>query len=114
MDIDKNKLLVTVERLVNLLADRKYNEVEIITDSIRLRAEEIKEAINSYPGDIVPTVVLKGIDVIEINSPIEECWSVNVSLYTNQESPSDLTLGLTLVQSNAKYYKVEIEDIHVL
>lgn len=106
--------MATIQVFVDCLAEMKYDELAQITDTIRMRAEEIEEAINSYPGMIIPTVRPEDLDVIKIDTTKEECWSVNVKLHTNEESPSDLTMLLTLVESEASYYNVELDDIHVL
>ena len=114
MAIDQTKLIATVEHLVGLLASRAYADLERLTDSIRLRAEEIEEAVSSYPGRIVASVSPDDVDVVRINTPKEECWSVNVRLHTDTEKPSDLTMSLTLIQSPGPHYAAELDDIHVL
>jgi hypothetical protein len=111
--VDK-KLMSTVNLLVNHLANARYDELARLTDTIRMRAEEIKESIDSYPGTVIAVVRPEDLDVIKINTAKEECWSVNVRLHTSQEGPSDLTMSLTIIQSNSDYYAVELEDIHVL
>jgi hypothetical protein len=112
--LDQTKLIATVQRLVGLLASRRYADLEKLTDSIRLRAEEIEEAVSHYPGRVIPVVGSDDIDVVAINTPKEECWSVNVRLHTDAEGPSDLTMSLTLIQCSAEYYAAELDDIHVL
>jgi len=114
MAIDDTKLMTTVEMLLKYLAEKKYDKLTEITDTIRMRAEEIAEAIDSYPGKIIPLIRPEDLDVIKINSPKEECWSVNVRLHTDEEGPSDLTMSLTLIESNTDCYNVELDDIHVL
>jgi hypothetical protein len=114
MALDQTKLTATVQRLVSLLASRGYADLEKLTDSIRMRAEEIERAISQYPGRVVPVVSANDIDVVAINTPKEECWSVNVRLHTDAEGPSDLTMSLTLVQNPGEHYAAELDDIHVL
>ena len=99
---------------MNYLADAKYDEIARLTDTIRMRAEEIKEAIDSYPGTMIAEVRQEDLDVIKIKTAKEECWSVNVRLHTAEEGPSDLTMSLTIIESDSAYYAVELDDIHVL
>jgi hypothetical protein len=114
MALDNAKLVSTVGMLVQHLAQRKYDELAVLTDTIRMRSEEIMAAVESYPGSIVPTVRPQDIDTIKIKTAKEDCWSVNVRLHTDREGPSDLTMSLTLIESNSAFYGVELEDIHVL
>lgn len=114
MALDDAKLISTVTLLVNYLANAKYDEIARLTDTIRLRVEEIKDAIDSYPGTVIAVVRSEDLDVIKIKKAKEECWSVNVRLHTAEEGPSDLTMSLTIIESNSAYYAVELDDIHVL
>ena len=114
MALIDTKLMNTVEMLLKYLAEKKYDKLEEIMDTIRIRAEEIAVAIDSYPGNIIPVIRPEDLDVIKINSPKEECWSVNVRLHTDEEGPSDLTMSLTLIESDTDCYNVELDDIHVM
>ena len=114
MALDDTKLITTVEMLVKFLAEKKYDELAELTDTIRMRAEEIAEAIDSYPGKIISEIRPEDLDLIEINTPKEECWSVDVRLHADEEGPSDLIMSLTLIESNTDCYNVEIDDIHVM
>lgn len=114
MSLDKEKLKRTVQHVIDLLVARNFDELEAITDSIRMRSEEMAEAVDAYPGDLVSDLRHSDLDVIPIETPIEECWSVNVRLHTDRESPSDLTMSLTVVQADSDVYRVEMDDIHVL
>jgi hypothetical protein len=114
MALDNAKLVSTVAMLVQHLAEKKYEELAVLTDTIRMRSDEIMEAVESYPGSILLTVRPQDIDTIKIETAKEDCWSVNVRLHTDREGPSDLTMSLTLFESNTEFYGVELEDIHVL
>ena len=100
--------------LLKYLAEEKYDHVAELTETIRMRSDEIVEAINSYPGNIIPELRSEDIDAIKIDTPKEECWSVNVRQYTDKEGPLDLTMSLTLIESGTDWYSVELEDIHVM
>jgi hypothetical protein len=114
MALDQTKLIATVENLVALLASRAYGDLERLTDSIRLHAEEIEAAVVSYPGNILPIVSEGDVDAVKIDTAKEECWSVNVRLHTDIEGLSDLTMSLTLVHSDSQHYAAELDGIHVL
>jgi hypothetical protein len=74
--LDHGKLIATVKRLVGLLAVGRYRELERLTDSIRLRSEEIKSAANSYPGKVIATVSSDDLDVVEIQTPKENAGAL--------------------------------------
>ena len=114
MSLESEKLNRTVRHVIDLLAAHSFSELESVTDSIRMSAEDMAEAIDAYPGKIVREIRPEDIDVVQIDSPIEECWTVNVRLHTDQEGPSDLTASLTLVQDPSDTYRIELDDIHVL
>ena len=114
MPLNREKLHRTIHYVIDLLANRNFAELEKATDSIRMRAEEIGEAVDAYPGTIVSKFQPDDVDEVQIDTPIEECWSVFVRLHTDQESPSDLTASLTLIEDGAQIYRVELDDIHVL
>lgn len=114
MAIDRSKLCATVERVVELLAARDFAGLERLSDSIRLTASQMADAVEPCRGQIARRCHPGDVDVVSIDSAKEECWSVNVRLHTERERPSRLTLVLTLVQSSGDLYGVEIEDIHVL
>jgi len=114
MALDDTKLMTTVEMLVNHLTEKKYDELAELTDTIRMRSEEIAESIDSYPGKIIAVIRPEDVDVIKINTAKEECWSVSVRLHTDEEGPSDLAMSLTLIDSNTSCYNVELDDIHVM
>jgi hypothetical protein len=52
--------------------------------------------------------------VVEIDNAVPEAWSVYLDLWTAEEGRSDLTLELTLRDSPAGIYSVELDDLHVL
>lgn len=114
MSLNHEKLHRTIQFIVDLLASRNFAELEKATDSIRMRAEEMSEAVDAYPGEIVAKFQPDDVDVVQIDTRIEDCWSVYVRLCTDRESPSDLTASLTLGEDGSQMYRVELDDIHVL
>lgn len=114
--MNQEKLHQTVRYAVGLLEQEAYVELENLSQEVRLSAEEMKEAIRSYGRKVAPfpEAGYKELDVIEINGAIPRQWSVNVPLFTVSEGLSDLTLSITVIETNAPLYKIEIDDIHVL
>ena len=104
-----------VSKIIELLVQRKFIEIESITRGVRLPAEQIETAVDQYGRILVipPVDAFKLMDVIEIQNSSPASWSVNMPLWTKEEGRSDLTLELTLVREAAGF-KVELDDIHVL
>lgn len=114
--MNSEKLKRTVKSVTDLLAAESYAELEKLTGSKRLPADEIKQAVIGYGQDLIP---LPGegydaLDVIEVNGKEPKQWSVNVPIYSRKEGMSDLTLELTLLDSTSDMYVVEIDNLHIL
>ena len=54
------------------------------------------------------------IDAIEITEADPKSWSVRYDLWTEEEGRSDLSLEVTLIESDNKLMRVELNNIHVL
>ena len=114
--MNRNKLHSTVKHLCDLLASHRYEDLESVSNGIRLKATEIKTAIEDYGKTIIslPIQGYSDIDIIKIENHKSNQWSVNVPVYTKEEGKSDLTLELTLKESPSDLYSVEIDGLHVL
>jgi hypothetical protein len=112
--INREKLYTTVACVSSLLADQNYKALNKFNS--RMTANEIKKAIEDYGRTPVPLPKkgLSGVSVVEIKSSSPTRWSVWVPVYTKEEGMSDLTLELTLIDSNTDLYGIEIDDLHVL
>ncbi len=114
--MNRNKLDNTVKHLFDLLASKRYEELEKMSNGIRLKATEIETAIEDYGKTLIsmPIQGYNDIDIIEIKNDQSDQWSVNVPVYTKEEGTSDLTLELTIIESPSDFYTVEIDGLHVL
>lgn len=106
------QLAATVRHLHQLLADRQYEELEAISGGKRLSAENIAKAIGAYGSRVVdPPKALK-LDVVKMASR-PGSWAVSVDIWT-EEGRSDLSLELTLTETDGPLCSVEIDNLHVL
>lgn len=112
--IDAERLQQTVLHLVSLLVDQQYSELEKLSDGKRLSAAEIQHAVTCYGRTLtMPPVDVDEADVIEVIGSNPTRWSVIVRLYTQEEGLSDLSLDVSLIESDGLVYRAEIEDLHV-
>ena len=114
--MNTEKLNNTVKMVTELLAGKKYKEIESLCNGVRLNAEEIAYAVKEYGREIIslPKEGYKKLDIIEVTDSSPKEWSVNVPIYTSEEGMSDLTLELLLIDSLSDLYNIEVDDLHVL
>jgi hypothetical protein len=95
-----DKIVKIVEKIVSLLVEKKYNEIEKITNGNRLKKQEIENAINEYKRKLIypPVEAYKNIDVIQVENAKE--WSVRFNLWTFEEGKSDLSIELNIIEIN--------------
>lgn len=99
-----------------MLVDRDYEGLERLTNSMRLTAEEIAQAVEDYGATLVmpPPTVFNELDVVEVENVKPRTWSVRHDLWAAGEGKSDLSLELTVRESEDDGYVVELDGIHVL
>lgn len=97
------------------LANRRYKDLEVLTNAVRLTADEMASAIFEYGRTVIepPNNAFESISMIEINDTNPPKWSVVMPLWTVEEGRSDLSIELT-IWSNSGRLKIEIDNIHVL
>lgn len=107
----------TVRYVVNLLVDRKYKELEMLTKGVRLNAMYIEAGVVDYGRKLIapPEFTYDNIDVIPIKETTPNKYSVRFDLYT-EEGLSDLSIEMTLIDDlvDSDLMMVEIDNIHVL
>ena len=110
------KLERTVVRVVELLVQGKYEELESLSKTNRLTAQDLERAVADYGRSLTmpPMESLKQANVIEIGGSKPTKWYVGIDLWTVEEGRSDLTLELTLTDSLSDLYHIEVDDLHVL
>ena len=100
--------------MVGLLVERRYQELERITQGVRLTAQESQAAIEHYGATLVfpPEDGIEQIDVVEVSSPQQSAWSVSCPLWTKEEGRSALSIELTIILTPTGT-KVEIDNVRV-
>lgn len=113
--LEPTKLSRTIQRVVDHLVRRDYAAVEALTAGQRLSAADIAQVIAEYGRQLVPPPVDSDPrSVVELEGFDPARWSVYVDLWTSEEGRSDLTLELTIVDSNRDVYDIQIDNLHVL
>jgi len=109
-------LLSVVKAVVSMLVKGDYLGVEKLTEGKQLTAQEIEQAIKDYGAILImpPDHAWENTDVIETENSNPRKWSVRFDLWAAREGQSDLSLELTLTESEAHHCQVEINGIHVL
>lgn len=76
----------------------------------------MKEAVADYGREIVPAPPggYDQLNIVEVSGRNPREWHVYVPIYTKEEGRSDLTLELTVIDSDSDLYTVQIDSLHVL
>ena len=111
-----SQLQSAVRLVTTMLANADYDGLEKLTQSRRMTATELARSARGYGRTIVtlPERALQQLDVVEVAHAQPKQWSVNVTLWTDEEGASDLTLQLTIKDTGNGTCEVEIDDLHVL
>jgi hypothetical protein len=114
--LDPEKLARTLRHVATLLVAGEYAELARETNGQQLTAEELEQAVVEYGHRLVPPPngVWEARSIIEVEGATPEAWSIYVDLWTADEGRADLTLELTLRESERDTYDVEIDNLHVL
>ncbi len=105
----------TVQAAITLIVAGKYEELERMTGGKRMKSKDIATAIQGYGRMLVdpPLDTFNELDAIEIKDAVPPAWSIRVNMWSLEEGRSDLTLELTVKQSEHGY-DLEVDDLHVL
>jgi hypothetical protein len=114
--MDPQKLNQTLNRVGQLLVGGMYDEIAQLTNNQHLTSEELREAVLKYGRHQIspPEAEWKPRSLVELERTAPQAWSVYVALWTLEEGRSDLTLELTLRDSDDDIYRVEVDNLHVL
>ena len=111
-------MLKSVTRqVISLLVAQNYRQANLLTAGVRLSEEEIRGAILEYGRVLVipPESAFDLMDFGEVKTSkifgIRQWWVV-MDLWTKEEGRSDLSIELTVLESDP--VTVEIDNIHVL
>lgn len=110
----KKKLIEPVRRIVSLLVEGRYADLEQQTHGVRLTAGEMAKAIADYGRTLVlpPQDAFNLMNIVKIKNAPKQ-WSVDMPLWTREEGRSDLTIDLR-ISERENDYSIELNDIHVL
>lgn len=108
-------LSASIETVLRLLARCEYETLEAVTRGKRLAATEIRHAIEEYGRTIVMPPDIFPSDLEFYGEPDENRSVLAVmSLWTEEEGRSDLSIELTLIPVSTDLWNVEIDNIRVL
>jgi len=108
------KFMDPIRALVEALVEGHFDQLERDGRSGRLSSHELKKALKAY-GRTIITLPDEACDFVDVH-PIKgqkPTWVVDVPLWTAEEGRSDLTLSLTVSESQDGV-RLEIADLHVL
>lgn len=103
-----------IQRVIELLAHGRYQELESLTGAKHLTAEQISDAVKEYGRSLImPPFDRLDVDAIRVGGKQPTIWSVRIPLWSREEGRSDLTLEMT-IKEHADRSLIEIDGIHVL
>lgn len=105
-----------IKQIVSSLVTNDYLAVQHRSNGIRLTADQLDQAISGYGRTLVmpPDTSFRELDAIQVSSASKPTWSINFSLWTQEEGRSDLTLECTVIDRNNQELTIEIDNLHVL
>jgi hypothetical protein len=106
----------TLRVIIRLLVDGQFEQLERMSDGVRLRAHEIEAGVNEYPAKLVfpPEGAFELVDIVPIRDTSPAEYSIRFPLYTHEEGQSDLELQATLIDvPTAGLMRVELDNIIV-
>ena len=113
MSVYPAEIEVTARHLHELLAGRRYSEMELLSGGRRLTADQIANSIRDYGCSVVSPPEDMQLDVVKVETA-QDMWSVNVPVFTAEEGRSDLTLEVTMTKTGEPHCNVDIDGLHVL
>jgi hypothetical protein len=110
----ETKFIDPIRSVVETLVKGHFDQLERDGRSGRLSSHELQEALQAYGRTIItlPDEAFRLAEVYPIKGQTAT-WAVDVPLWTAEEGRSDLTLSLT-VSDSQDGVQVEIDDLHTL
>jgi len=106
-----------VRWVMKLLVRGSYLDLVRSSSGSRMTDGEIRGAVVDYGKQLVdpPDDLQAYVDVVRVQGACPSRWSVNIPVWTAEEGRSDLTLSVTIIETDqAPGFTVEIDDLHVL
>jgi hypothetical protein len=109
------RLRELVAQVIHLLVHKEYEQLFKLTNGVRLSTQEITQAIEDYGRILIepPDQAFDFMDIIQVQSDLDMCWSITMPVWTQEEGRSDLSVELT-VTDNGNHFTIELDDLHVL
>jgi len=113
---DQKRLAATVAQVDQLLHNGQFAELERLSGGQRFTAEQIKTAIEAYPEELAPRPAydFEEGEIVQVRDRSPAEWSVYLHLWRKKGGRSDLTAELTVIDTIAGLYRVQIDGIHAL
>jgi Lon protease-like protein len=110
------KITTCVERMYAPLVDGRYADLAMLTGGIRLTADEIRAAASGYRYALRPWPPDQPmyIDAVEVVQSLPRAWSIRADAFTAEEGRSDLSMELTVIESQSGNLIVQFDNLHIL
>lgn len=111
----KDDIIQVTKNLVTLLVNSRFGEVVNREENGRLSSEDIKNALDDYPGTITipPDSAYQKMYIYDVYDEKSEARKIEIDLWYDG-NVSDLTLSADVSKGIDGKYKISIDDIHVL
>jgi hypothetical protein len=109
------ELVAPMRRLVELLVQRRYDDIEHMTGAHRIPSSDLEQAVADYPKPLTmpPEEAWDRLNVIQVENAPRPTFSVRFDLWAGGK-PSDLSVLATLVEVLPGKYQVRLDDLRVL
>ena len=114
--MNKGRMEATVIKVLTLLAAKDYVQLAEFGGGKRMAASDIRRAMAGYPFEAsVPSgSIAEFLDIVEVRGSFPRRWSVCCPVWTKEEGRSDLTVEMTVTETEGELYAIELDGIHVL
>ena len=104
-----------VRRILGLLAEREYKALANLTGNNRLSEEEMRVAIEGYGRTLIepPSGIPSDLRIKLLEGPPRSIF-LTMSLWTEEEGQSDLSLEMAIVDVRGLAWLDEIHNIRVM
>ena len=117
MTID-SRIRDVVQRMMELLAAGRYEEVERWTQGNRVPAGDMERTVNEYPATFLspPRSAYseeEGMLIDEVENASDPTYMIDMPFWSREEGRSDLEVRLTVVLRADGTFNVSLDDILV-
>ena len=111
--ISEKAVEAAVYRVMRLLVENRYEELERITDGVRIGADEMRNIISDYGIEIImpPAGKRLELDVVPVSQAETPTFSIVADVWT-KDGKSDVSLEMT-VKIDEGNTTIEVDNLHV-